>query len=1184
MAMISTYFVHRHPRAALRLAGAGLAFAAASDADASTPDEDACNLCVNAPAPEETLVGTPGAIQCVHYANFRSGLNRGGDAYEWAEYKPCGTVPDGETCLVDAPKAGALLVCLRGENGCDKAAGHVAVIECVTGNWAKVSEYNYGALFKNKYRSDRCVDLKKALDAKTPYKYVLPYGEPIEVGEQCDKPIKLIQALVKPDPGDPNAGTVAVQMYAPQCSKAKYWLNREVYKQVYNRNILTEVPIPGKKLRVSLESVYLPYNDAFTDVPPCSRFDYGLERELEPPLRRQTTVSPKVTGVNLQAPGDLVAAKIDKKWGTATLRWNASCPNYQSVHPTEYHLSYSSGGLPPSTPQKLLNIKPATDGVHTFEVVSPSMLANSTYNFTLYAFNNYDLSPPSNTAIFTTGNASNAQTSPQPAQPVLTVNCQQNTVTASWTPSAGDPKYTVTYTRPTLTQPETKTEPASSATTLAIPATIDGAYTVKLTSTLTGRPPSASTTPVTVVRDCLAEPPKLLPATTTPCAGAKLTWSVDPRADPKHLKSFEIYRVREGQATPQLAGSVPAAVKTFVDGAAAPGHSHKYFVRATYDLPDAGVQVSAPSLDSAMLPPGGPPAAPDILTTAVDRDRVQLKFRDNSSNETHFLVKRWMTSESGTPVTYTLDANPGTGDVTWLEPGTLPVENRRYIYRVFAANGVCKEDTLLRSLRVETRRLQAPTNLTALVSGASNLVSWKDANQFKTEFKVYRKRLDEATWKLDATVKPQTSTYGYLDTKGGDAQYYVSTSYEGDRTRSEGPASTPFAFIRPAVPNQKACTFAGKPVLTSARNVDDPQTAQLVYSYAAARGVVTRVQYSVTKSGPWVAMQDLPANKQTAELDLTAYMDQELRLRIVGYDPVTGCYTTPSAEALIYPLPPPVVQASLPPRTGCAGLTVQWYDRSKHGSHFQVQYNTLEDPTWRPVTNEKSIQSGAQVSLCDAAAKPLGTYRYRVRSTYQTTVAGKQVIVSASAWSTHSPPAALPLAKGQSMSLPLANPDMELTARTSEYSAIKHWGPNGGWAANKSDHVRPNNAGIGASFGYYAAGVQETVGQLVDVRIAAGNTYTFKGWVNGGGDFVGKAPFQIGYATIDNNLASFKPLKTTVVPAAKAWASSTGVSYSVTAADKDAIGKQLVVRLGAKADGGDSDIWFDNLTLTLTKN
>lgn len=166
--------------------------------------------------------------------------------------------------------------------------------------------------------------------------------------------------------------------------------------------------------------------------------------------------------------------------------------------------------------------------------------------------------------------------------------------------------------------------------------------------------------------------------------------------------------------------------------------------------------------------------------------------------------------------------------------------------------------------------------------------------------------------------------------------------------------------------------------------------------------------------------------------------------------------------------------------------------------------------------------------------------------------------------------------------LGLVNADMENNASI-QFGAIDGWGPNGGWALH-SGFPAPGNGGLGDEFGFFSAGLTETVGQIVAGHaIQANTTYQFWGWIFTGNDGLGTAPFQLGYAATDDDLASFVALATNAIniDAAASWAEVDGVTY--TTGDSGAeLGRQLIVRFGQGSDGGATDIWFDNLQASAT--
>ncbi|SEK24790.1 hypothetical protein SAMN05444354_10191 [Stigmatella aurantiaca] len=161
--------------------------------------------------------------------------------------------------------------------------------------------------------------------------------------------------------------------------------------------------------------------------------------------------------------------------------------------------------------------------------------------------------------------------------------------------------------------------------------------------------------------------------------------------------------------------------------------------------------------------------------------------------------------------------------------------------------------------------------------------------------------------------------------------------------------------------------------------------------------------------------------------------------------------------------------------------------------------------------------------------------------------------------------------------IPLTNANLE-TQSTPAYGFIDGWGPNGAWASH-ADHPANGRAGLGTRFGYYSAGTQETVGQLLSTqRFKANTRYTFRSYAQGGGDNSGVLPYQLGYAAIDGDLSSFVPLATAPIAVGANWVLTSGVTY-LTPASGTPLGKQVIVRFGQGSDGGVSDIWFDNLEL-----
>lgn len=179
--------------------------------------------------------------------------------------------------------------------------------------------------------------------------------------------------------------------------------------------------------------------------------------------------------------------------------------------------------------------------------------------------------------------------------------------------------------------------------------------------------------------------------------------------------------------------------------------------------------------------------------------------------------------------------------------------------------------------------------------------------------------------------------------------------------------------------------------------------------------------------------------------------------------------------------------------------------------------------------------------------------------------------------------AAVSVSSALAVPIPLQNADFESNPDNSaQFTSVAPWGPNGAWAYH-AGFDRPGREALGERFGFYSAGTAETVGQLTAELIAPGVTYTFRSFINDGGAGGGAVPYQIGYADVAGDRSSFIPLATRVEDISatfnSAWVLAEGVSYTV-GADGPEIGKELIVRLGSAADGGLTDAWYDNMSLT----
>lgn len=140
---------------------------------------------------------------------------------------------------------------------------------------------------------------------------------------------------------------------------------------------------------------------------------------------------------------------------------------------------------------------------------------------------------------------------------------------------------------------------------------------------------------------------------------------------------------------------------------------------------------------------------------------------------------------------------------------------------------------------------------------------------------------------------------------------------------------------------------------------------------------------------------------------------------------------------------------------------------------------------------------------------------------------------------------------------------------------MPEWGPNGAWDSHASV-PRPGRSVLGRKLGFYSAGLNETFGQTLDAVFKADKRYCFRSAGQGGLDDAGAIPYQIGYKDAQQQ---FVALRTKSVTVGRSWTSQ-GVCYN-TGSTGPELNQSVVVRFGRGVDGGASDVWFDNLLVTM---
>jgi titin len=171
------------------------------------------------------------------------------------------------------------------------------------------------------------------------------------------------------------------------------------------------------------------------------------------------------------------------------------------------------------------------------------------------------------------------------------------------------------------------------------------------------------------------------------------------------------------------------------------------------------------------------PAAPSSLSaTAASSSAINLKWTDNATNETGYVVQR---STDGT--SFSQVATLGAGTSSYSSTGLSAA--KKYYFRVRAYNGAgdsaFSNTASATTSSTSTTTIPAkPTNVAAVnLSGGSARVTWTDKSTNETYFQVYRQKWSSSTssWGSGTTVvKTGANVVSYVDTPGvGTFRYKV---------------------------------------------------------------------------------------------------------------------------------------------------------------------------------------------------------------------------------------------------------------------------------------------------------------------------------------------------------------------------------------------------------------------------
>ena len=395
----------------------------------------------------------------------------------------------------------------------------------------------------------------------------------------------------------------------------------------------------------------------------------------------------------------------------------------------------------------------------------------------------------------------------------------------------------------------------------------------------------------------------------------------------------------------------------------------------------------------ALVAPGPAIIAPTNLTAVLNGSPVvpdaDLSWKDASTNETEFRVYR---REGAGPAwvqiaTVASTSTAGTGGVkTYTDTGLDRM--KIYTYRVTAFATPVGESLPSNEALVDTG-IFLPINLTAVLDGSPILpaadLSWNDASDNETEFRVYRRDGAGPDWVRIATV-PSTTSAGI-----GGVKTYSDSGL--DRMMIYTYRVTAFgAAVGESLPSNEALVDTGVylPInLTAVLNGSPVSpTADLSWNDASDNETEFRV-YRRDGAGPdWVRIATVPSTTSAGIGGVKTYSDSGLdrmmiyTYRVTAFGAAVG-ESLPSNEALVDTglYVPIVLTAVLSGPSSSPGSDLAWTDVNDDETEFRVYRRDGDSPDFvlvGTVPSTDTAGTGGEVTFHDPVLDPLTTFTYRV--------------------------------------------------------------------------------------------------------------------------------------------------------------------------------------------------------------
>ena len=458
--------------------------------------------------------------------------------------------------------------------------------------------------------------------------------------------------------------------------------------------------------------------------------------------------------------------------------------------------------------------------------------------------------------------------------------------------------------------------------------------------------------------------PSSLSATAASASKINLTWTDN--AD--NETGFKIERRLSTEADNAFSqvGTASENATSYSDTGLSASTGYTYRVRAYNAAGNSGYSGKASATTSDT-----PPAAPSSLTaTAKSSSRIDLGWKDASSNETGFKIERRLSSQTDASFSQIGTASANAESYT---DGSLSASTG-YTYRVRAYNALGNSSysgTASATTHAPPPPPAAPSSLSATAASSSKInLSWTDNSDDETGFKIERKLSTEADASFSQIGTASANATSYSNTGLSPSTAYVYRVRAYNANGNSGYSGTAKATTRASLPSapsslSASATSSSKIKLTWTDNADNET------GFKIERRLSSQTDASFSQIG-------------TASANATSYTNSGLsantgytyRVRAYNSGGNSGYSGKASATTdMTLPSTPSSLSASA---TSSSKIKLTWTDNADNETGFKIERRLSSQSN--ASFSQIGTASANATSYTDSGLSASTGYTYRVRA------------------------------------------------------------------------------------------------------------------------------------------------------------------------------------------------------------